>query len=278
MKSTPGDVIISPLSVASALGLLSQGANGNTYDELHKGLHLKNDKETTADQFAAHFESLKESVGESTLSIANQLYVQTGYELNKNFQEVAVKKFTSGIESLNFGQNVESAATINRFVEEKTNKKIKDLIKSNMLNDLTRLVLVNAIYFKGNWLHKFNPKNTKKGNFYVSETETVPVDYMHITKKFNYARLDELDAAALEMKYANSNFSFVILLPNQRTGLSALEEKLQNFDLANITEKMYDAEVQVTIPKFKIEYEIELNNALQNVSAIIFYRFHRVFY
>ncbi|XP_031627769.1 dolichyl-diphosphooligosaccharide--protein glycosyltransferase subunit 2 [Contarinia nasturtii] len=264
-KSTGGDVIISPLSVASALGLLAQGANGKTFDELCKGLHLTHDKETQADQFAVHYESLQKSIGESTLSIANQLYVQAGYEIKKHFQEVAVKKFSSGIDSLNFAQSAESAATINRFVEQKTNKKIKDLIKPEMLDAVTRLVLVNAIYFKGNWEHKFDPKRTTQGDFYVSETETVPVDYMHIKKKFNYAVLDEFDATALEMKYVNSNFSFVVVLPNERTGLSALEDKLQNYDLAKITDKMHRAEVDVTIPKFKVEYEINLNDALKNM-------------
>ncbi|XP_031628981.1 serine protease inhibitor 42Dd-like isoform X2 [Contarinia nasturtii] len=238
-KSTRGDVIISPLSIAVALGLLAQGANGNTYDELRKGLHLTHDKETIANQFVAYFELLHNTVGQSTFSIANRLYIQSGHQINRHFQEVAVKKFSSGIESLNFAQSAESAAIINHFVESKTNGKIKDLINPYMLNAQTRLVLVNAIYFKGNWEHQFDPRNTEQGHFYVSETKTVPVNFMSITKKFNHAVLDELDATAVEMNYANSNFSFMIVLPNKRTGLSTLENRLQNYDLAKITKKMH---------------------------------------
>lgn len=220
---------------------------------------------TAADLFHQYYGLLEQSVGQSTLSIANQIYVKTGFELNKNFQEVAVKKFHSGVASLDFARNVESAKAINQFVEEKTKEKIKDLIKPNMLNALTRVVLVNAIYFKGNWEHQFKAENTREGDFYINETEKVSVDFMHNKKKYNYGVLDDLDATVLEMKYANSNFSFVIVLPNSRSGLSALESKLKNTDLTNIFEQMYTQEVEVTIPKFKVEFEISLNDALKKV-------------
>jgi len=124
---------------------------------------------------------------------------------------------------------------------------------------------VNAIYFKGNWEYQFNKERTSEGDFYVSETEKVPVDFMRIKKHFNYGILEELDAQALEMKYANSNFSFVILLPNSRTGLSALESKLKDYDLSKISSQMFSQEVDVTIPKFKVEFEINLNDALKNL-------------
>lgn len=223
------------------------------------------DKAAAANQFQQYYGLLEKSVGKSTLSIANQIYVKTGFQLNKNFQEVAVNNFFSGIDALDFAKNVESAKAINQFVEEKTREKIKDLIKPNMLNADTRVVLVNAIYFKGDWEHQFKKENTREGDFYISETETVPVNFMHSKKRFNYGVFDDLDATALEMKYANSNFSFVIVLPNSRTGLSALESKLKTFDLAKISEKMYSQEVQVTIPKFKVEFEINLNDALKKV-------------
>lgn len=264
-QSKPGDVIISPLSVASALALLAQGTEGNTFEELRKGLHLTGDKATTANQFAEYYGLLKKSVGQSTLSIANQIYVQIGHSINKNFEEVAVKKFFSGIDSLDFAKSDASAKTINQFVEEKTMEKIKDLIKPDMLSADTRVVLVNAIYFKGNWEYQFDKESTTEGDFYINESETVPVDFMHIKKKFNYAILEDLDATALEMKYANSNFSFVIVLPNSRTGLSALEGKLKNYDLAEITNKMHKQEVEVTIPKFKVEFEINLNDVLKKL-------------
>lgn len=270
VKEKPGNVIISPLSVASALALFSQGTGGNTFEQLKKGLRLNIDKAAAADLFQEYYGLLKESVGEATLSIANQIYVQNGHDLNQNFQEIAVKKFFSGIESLDFAQNVESANAINKFVEEKTKEKIKNLIKPNMLNALTRIVLVNAIYFKGNWEHQFKRENTIEGDFYTSETETVRVDFMNNKKRYNYGVLDNLDATALELKYANSNFSFVIVLPNSRTGLPALEAKLKSSNLTEVFNQMYSQEVQVTIPKFKVEFDISLNDVLKKVCGFFY--------
>lgn len=243
------------------------GANGNTFEQLRKGLHLSADKAVVANNFHEYYGLLEKSVGKSILSIANQIYVMTGYKIQPQFQEVAVKKFMSGIESLNFADAAPSARHINKFVEEKTKDKIKDLIKPDMLNGDTRIVLVNAIYFKGNWEHQFNKDRTYEGDFYIGETEKVPVEFMTIKKKFNYAVLDKLDATALEMKYANSNFSFVIVLPNHRTGLAKLESDLRNYDLGKIVDDMYEQEVDVTIPKFKVEFEINLNDVLKKVTT-----------
>lgn len=228
-------------------------------------MNLGSDKAMSANNFHDYYGMLEKSVGKSTLSIANQIYVMTGYKINQQFKEVAIKKFLSGIESLNFADAAPSARTINKFVENKTKDKIKDLVKPDMLDASTRVVLVNAIYFKGNWEHQFNKDRTYDGDFFISETEKTPVKYMTIKKKFNYAVLDRLDATALEMKYANSNISFVIVLPNTRTGLSALEKKLCDFDLTKITDEMYSQEVDVTIPKFKVEFEINLNDVLKKV-------------
>lgn len=252
--------------MASALALVSQGAQKNTFDQIVRGLHLGHlDKATIATEFAKHYDSLKEGVGESTLSVANHLYVQQGYQIQQAFRDVAVKQFKSGIESLNFAEAVAAAQTINSFVESKTNNKIKDLISADALGVDTRLVLVNAIYFKGNWEQKFPIERTSPGDFYVDETKTVTVDYMRNEDDYRFAELSELDACALEIKYAKSNISFVVVLPNGRTGLPALEASLKNYDLSKITSQMYKQKVDVTLPKFKIEYEIELNDVLKKV-------------
>lgn len=253
------------MSIASALALALQGAEKNTFEQIAHGLHLGADKATIAAQFAKSYDLLQDGIGESTLSIANQLYVQQGHQIKQAFHDVAVKQFKSGVESLNFAEAVTAARTINSFVESKTNNKIKNLISSDSLDHLTRLVLVNAIYFKGNWQQKFPIQRTSPGDFYVDETKTVTVDYMRNENQYRYAGLSDLDASALELKYANSNISFVVVLPNSRTGLPALEASLKNYDLSKITGQLYEKKVEVTLPKFKIEYQIELTNVLQKV-------------
>lgn len=251
--------------MSSVLALLSQGANANTYEELKKGLHLSGDKTSTANQFHEYYAALQRSIGQSVLSIANKIYVQNDYKVKEEFHDVAVNKFASEISTLDFGKSSESANEINQFVQEKTNDRIKDLIEPSMINSDTRMVLVNAIYFKGNWKYQFDQRRTIKDDFYTSETQKVPVDMMRMKKHFNYAILSDLDATALEMQYANSNFTFLIILPNNRTGLAALETKLKNYDLSQITARMRFEEVDVSIPKFKVEFKINLNEVLKNV-------------
>lgn len=257
-------MIISPLSVSSALALLSQAADGNTYAQLKQTLHLANEKSIVSNQFLEHRETLEKSTGESTLSIANGVYVQQGYPLSKNFQTIATLKFKSNIESLNFAESAKSADTINHFVEEKTNGKIKELFKPNQFDSDTRTVLVNAVYFKGNWDKPFMDV-TRKMDFYNSETEKVQVDFMYNDDDFNAGYIKELDATALELKYANSNMSFVFVLPESRTGLAVLETKLKDYDLTKIAENFREDRYEVYIPKFKVEYEIELKEVLQKV-------------
>ncbi|XP_031621971.1 serine protease inhibitor 3/4-like, partial [Contarinia nasturtii] len=178
---------------------------------------------------------------------------------------IAVEKFSSGIESLDFNDSNKSARTINAFVEANTNRMIKDFIKPQMLNSDTRLVLVNAIYFKGTWKYQFNKLATRNGDFHINETVKNRVEYMTIKKCFDYGELDGLDAKALEIKYADSNFSFLIILPNSRSGLLALEGKIENYKLNDITSQMRLTTCSVTIPKFKAEFEIDLESVLKTL-------------
>lgn len=270
VKDKPGNVIVSPLSVSSALGLLLQGSEGSTFDQLKQALHVGNDKSATANKFFDHRETLEHNAGKASFSIANGIYVQQGDQLSKNFQDVAVSMFKSGVESLNFADAEKSAETINRFVEKNSNGKIKDLIKSDQLNADIHSFLVNAVHFYGEWEKPFHSALTRKIAFYNSETEAVPVDFMSMDSRFNSAYIKDLDATALEMKYANSNISFVIVLPESRTGLTELEAKLKDYGLAKIAEQFKFQRYDVQIPKFNVEYDINLNNVLKNVRHISF--------
>lgn len=251
--------------MAVALALASQGAQGATFDEIKNTLHLTGDQNAIAEQFSTSNTELTKNVGKATLKVANKVYVKDGYELKPAFKEVAVKKFNSEAESVNFVNAAPTAAKINGWVEEKTNNKIKDLIKAESLDQDTRLVLVNAIYFKGNWQHQFKKTNTLKEPFYTSADKSVDVDMMHLTEHFKYGTFDDLDATALELPYNDSDISFLILLPNKRDGLKSLEAKLKTVNLADLTNNMYKSEVQVSMPRFRSEYEIELTETLKEV-------------
>lgn len=245
--------------------LLSQAANGSTFDELVKVMHLNGNKSTIAKQFHEHYELLQRGAGATTLSIANQIYVQQGYSINKQFQAVAVQQFSSGIELVNFAKKDDTAKKINAFVGEKTNKRITNLIEPDSLGADSRVILINAIHFKGEWEEKFYEDSTRKGYFYLNETEIVPVDLMYNEEWFNYADLPNLNATALELKYAHSNLSMVFVLPNSRTGLPALETNLNGHGLSSIINELGPQKLEVWIPKFTVEYRINLNDVLRNV-------------
>lgn len=252
--------------MVTALALLSQGAQGNTFDQIVHGIHLEANKMAIANGFATLNKLLSENAGQSTLSIANRLYVHQDYQIQQSFHDVAVNKFESGIETINFANYAAAARTINSFVAQKTNNKIKDLFEPSPDLANTALIIVNAIYFKGNWKSKFSQSNTSPDDFYVEAMKIITVDFMHKTDYHYYAQFNNLKASALELEYDKSNISFIAVLPNSRTGLSELEASLVNYDLSKITKQMYAQEVDIKLPKFKIEYEIELTQVLQKVS------------
>lgn len=256
---------MSPFSVQTAVSLAFMGANGDTAQEMANVMHYGSVARTeVADSFSNLFTSVESS---PHLKIANKIYVHKDYAVKGEFNDIAVKKFRSEAQNLDFAENKAAAKTINTWVEDKTNNRIKDLISADSLDSLTRMVLVNAIYFKGFWENKFDPANTTPRPFYTSETESVDVDTMTVKKKFMYGVFDELDATALEMPYENSSLSMLILLPNKKDGLAEMESKLNTVVLADLTKRMNKEEVTVYLPKFKIEYEIDLKDVLTSVSA-----------
>ncbi|KAJ3654851.1 hypothetical protein Zmor_014009 [Zophobas morio] len=134
------------------------------------------------------------SLSDVTLLMANRVYLMEGCKLLPNFSEALTKNFQSDVHLLNFCNQKAAASTINTWIEEKTKEKIKNLVNKNDLNVDTRLVLVNAIYFKARWREVFNKEATKTDPFYLNDADSVNVQMMHIKKKFYYKGMKELEA------------------------------------------------------------------------------------
>ncbi|XP_023302346.2 antichymotrypsin-2-like isoform X2 [Lucilia cuprina] len=264
VKNNQGkNIVFSPFSIQTCIAMARMGAEGKTAQEMDQGLALTvQNPEELANIYHAILELYENS---PILKIANKIYVMENYEVQEKFNELLSKQFFSAVESVNFAKREEAANTINTWVENKTNNLIKDLISPQILGVDTRLVLVNAIHFKGEWLYQFPERATREMDFYLDETNTVKVQMMHINERFNYGEFPELDATALEMRYKNSDLSMLIILPNSRTGLADLEEKLKNVSLPDLTKRMFNTKVIVDMPKFKAEFEVELNEALKNL-------------
>ncbi|XP_055300611.1 alaserpin-like [Sitodiplosis mosellana] len=199
--------------------------------------------------------------------VANRLYVQQGFQLKPSFQEVAAVKLFSGAESVDFTKANITAEMINKFVKEKTNERIKEIVKPDMFVDHHyRAVLINAISMKGTWVKPFPV--IRKRNFYINETAFVERDFMMVSQYFWSIRMNELDARAIRLDYAKSNFSFVLILPNNRIGLHALESQLTNYTLSQIMDRMIYFKCIIHMPKFKIESSISLKEILKKMSMV----------
>lgn len=261
----PGEnLVFSPFSIQTCAAMARLGADGETAAQLDQGLGLAS---ADAEQIAKSFNQVLATYQDSQiLRIANKIFVMDGYSLAPQFEELLSKEFLSAAQKVNFASSSQAAATINGWVEERTNHLIKDLIPASALNADSRLVLVNAIHFKGNWVHQFPKYATRPDTFHLDNERTIQVPMMSIKERFRYADLPSLNAAALELPYKDSDLSMLIILPNSKTGLPALEEKLRSTPLSVITQALHKTQVQVKLPKFKAEFQVELTEVFRKVS------------
>ncbi|XP_048005420.1 LOW QUALITY PROTEIN: antitrypsin-like [Leguminivora glycinivorella] len=255
------NVVSSPLSAEILLALLSLGSSEPALPELLTAIGIQ-DTEAIRSSFSLVSSRLK-SIKGLWMYLANRVYIKKDYELRAELKQDAVQVFDVALKPIDFCNGAVSAKVINDWVESKTNKKIKDLISEDDLDEFTRLVLVNAIYFKGKWKHQFKALNTRNKPFYVKIGTTVDVPMMYIEEKFRYGESDKLNAQLLEMSYEGDEASMVIVLPRNVEGLDAVLEQLATgVDLVQEMQSMISTKVEVYIPKFKIETEIDLTELL----------------
>ncbi|KAJ8940168.1 hypothetical protein NQ318_019377 [Aromia moschata] len=206
-----GNVFFSPISIHAILSLASQGSANQTKAAFTEVLKVP-DLKVAAEGYKDVMTHLN-SVNDVTLLIANKLFLKENYKLQKEFNSIATEHFFAEVQLLDFVKSEAAAKSINDWVEEKTNNKIKDLIDSGDLDESTR------------------------------DDETINVDMMHISEKFFYKNDENLDAKVLELPYVNNSLSLIVILPNKRNGISELEEKLAGTDLTKITENISLTEI-----------------------------------
>lgn len=257
--SQKGDnLFFSPVSLHSVLANASQGAQGTTKEAFAKALRFSNSS-GAADSYEQVLWDAK-NITDSQFSMANKIYVLKNVSLNPTFQETTQKKFWSEVEAADFASAEDAATSINSWVEEKTDSKIKDYVS---LSKLGGLVLVNAVYFNSEWTYKFDPAETKTGKFFLNEKQSIDVQMMSNTDRYLYN--ENFDSKFLGMPFANPDVSLVIILPNQRSGLGELEQKLQGVNITNIFDEMTQVEVSVKVPKFRIETTLDLEGPLREM-------------
>ncbi|KAK9874764.1 hypothetical protein WA026_005572 [Henosepilachna vigintioctopunctata] len=259
LKSTPGNVIVSPLSAQRVLALTQLGARGATAAELTKGLHLPDSKENVQIDFKELHSKLRTNQF-YTLNFADKIYLKEGYSVKAEFMELAKEIFEATLETVNFADEVKATETINEWVRSQTNNRIRNLVKPGTASILTKMILVNAINFKAKWSLQFERLETCKRKFFKSEDETLHVDTMHQTGIFKYVENKKLDAKILQLPYKGRGISMTVALPNQKEGLETVENR---FSEILFDQKYQPKGLSLFMPKFRIESSLVLNSVLQ---------------
>jgi len=262
LRHRDGNLFFSPASISTALAMAYAGARGDTASEMAKTLHFTLPQAQLHPAMGALLSDLNAVHDGYQLSVANALWAQRGSTFREDFLKIMNNDYGAGLNQVDFKTSTEAARqTINRWVEQKTADKIKDLLQPGVLKPSTRLVLTNAIYFKGDWQTPFDKAQTKTEDFYASPATTVQAPLMHREGGFNYLKGDTWQA--LEIPYKNRQLSIVIFLPNDRTGLSALESSLTASNAQQWLRQLEPvSKIIVTLPKFRMTQEFELGGTL----------------
>jgi len=252
------NVFVSPWSISSALAMTYEGARGTTAEEMAEVLNMVG-TDARREGFKSIYDSINKGSDDYKLSTANALWAQVDYPFLQEYFDQIDANYDGKLSNLDFKRDTEnSRLTINSWVEDNTNDKIKDLIPQGKLDSMTRLVLTNAVYFKGDWVYEFDKSDTKKASFQKT-VGSVQADMMQRTDddvKFGYYEDDSVQV--LEMPYKGDRLSMVVALPKE------------NMDSMDISQDAYDKwtnglttrQVKVYFPKFKFETKYFMANTL----------------
>ncbi|NWU97677.1 PAI2 inhibitor, partial [Upupa epops] len=298
------NILFSPLSISSALATIYLGAKGNTADQMAKVLHFNKVEEarnvtTTitmqvysrtkehlsnrhacfqkteigkSDNVHSGFKALNFEIDKPTknhlLKSVNQLYGEKSLPFSKEYLHLAKKYYNAEPWSVDFmGAADEIRREINSKVENQTEGKIQNLLPPGSVDSLTRLVLINVLYFKGNWATKFEAEATRQRPFRVNTHTSKPVPMMYVSDKFNSNYIESVQTDVLELPYINNDFSMFILLPSDITGLPKLERELTSENLLTWTnpQLMDKTKMEVYLPRFTLADKYNLKPTLSRM-------------
>lgn len=272
-----GNLFFSPGSIDTALAMTYAGAAGKTAEQMAATLHLSLPPVKLRSAFASLIDTLNhppqvtnyDENGKPSkapayeLVVSNALWGQQGYPFKPDFKELLAKSCGAAMNDVNYADPEAARQAINKWVDEKTKEKIKDLIPAGVLDEATRLVLTNAVYFKSNWATQFEKSATKPGPFALSGGKSVDVPMMQQEHHFNYA--EPADLQVVELPYSSNQLGMVILLPKQADGLAAVEKSLTADNLGKWLKDMKRTKVDLTMPKFTFTSQFSLADTLKSM-------------
>ncbi len=258
------NVFMSPLSVSLALGMVMNGANGTTLTEIQQVLRMNG---MTADKINEYYQLMQKTLPaidlKTKLSLANSIWYRNGFNVKPSFLKINADYFNATSQGLDFS-SPSALETINGWCSDNTNKLIPKVL--DQIDGSTVLFLLNAIYFKGNWVTKFDKDQTFKGEFINEEGKNTEVDMMKLKSEFGYN--EDNMAKYLCMPYGNKAFSMIAILPEEGKSTDDVLQALTAGKFSGAMDKMTTEEVQVYFPKFKVKNRFQLKPMLQAMGMV----------
>ncbi|PMP85840.1 MAG: serpin [Thermodesulfobium narugense] len=254
------NIVFSPFSIYTALSIASLGAGGITREEFDKVLN----NNLSLEQFHQSYKDIIDSasIGSNKFNIANAIWLDSGFQPEEDFLNSATNLFDSHIENLDFQQNPkDSSDTINSWIEQNTNGLIKNLLSPGSINSNTRMILTNAIYFKGNWEKAFNPKEDSDLNFYVTSDKPVKTTFMQQDGVFFY--YENQSKKLLQLDYKGNSLSLVIILPEKN--IDNFIKNLSDEEFRSLLRSTKPEMLDIKIPKFKFIFTSDLTKQLTDL-------------
>ncbi|XP_060045137.1 serpin B9 isoform X3 [Erinaceus europaeus] len=215
------NVFFSPLSISSALAMVFLGAKGNTAAQMSQALFLNTEK-NIHQSFQSLLTQVNKPGAQYLLRTANRLFGEKTCQFLSTFKDSCLQFYHTELEQLSFAKAEESRDHINDWVSKQTEGKIQELLTKNSINAQTRLVLINAIYFKGKWNEQFDERYTEEMPFKINQKEQRPVQMMFQEATFQLNYVKEVHAQVLELPYVDGELSMIILLPDDNVDLNSV--------------------------------------------------------
>ncbi len=260
LKDEKENVFLSPLSTYYALLSAYEGSKNKTKAAFENVLYLK-DSARSNRVYLYKLTSKSDSL--SGLIISNAVWVDQKFQVEAAFKNAVSSKYSSDFKQTDFANTELAVLDINRWVSDKTNQRITDMLSPSDINSETKLMISNAVYFKGEWLNKFEKLRTAEATFFKDTENQYKIDFMNITENLNYFENEAFQFVA--KPYKDSDVSFCVLLPKTLYGLKAIEKSLNAEFFSEILEQTVTTKVWLSIPKIEMETRYKLKSALTNM-------------
>ena len=249
-RAAPGNLAMSPASISLALSMTWGGARGETAREMAQVLHLVGAASAVMASWGKLGTSLVDPTRKLKIRIANRLFGEQTYELEQAYLEQTRAAYGAALEPIDFATAEAARARINHWVETQTEKRIRDLLPQGSIDELTRLVLVNAIYFLADWKSPFGSENTHDSPFTIEPGRRPLVPTMHQHTSFRIAKADGI--TMLELPYQGGAAMWIVL-PDEQHGLAEVESSLVTEKLERWSDLLRSAQLEVALPRFTID-------------------------